>query len=47
MVQTEVYIEGAGQGILSPFFDQSGFLHFVSERTGEICQVDKNKMISV
>lgn len=48
MVKVEVYLSHEGQGIISPFFDPSnGFLHFVSERTGEVYAVDKNKLLSV
>jgi len=41
----EVYLERAGEGICSPFFDQDGYLHFVAERTGDIYSVDKNKFV--
>ena len=39
-IKAEVYLEGLGNDITSPFFDHLNALHFILQDSGEICKLD-------
>jgi len=46
-VKAEVYLEGLGNDIVSPFFDKYNTLHFAFQGSGEIAKLDHNARVKV
>ena len=43
--KTEVYLEGLGNDITSPYFDKYNLLHFISSDRGEVCKIDSGMSV--